>query len=110
SGAGGNVGMMGSSTGGADGSGGSGAFGGSGGSGGGEGSAVRGTVVNHWLRPVRDVTVMIGDQVTTTDSEGEFEFENVAGTYDVMLDVSSLRYGVAARSGWVYQGVTRRDP
>lgn len=81
-----------------------------GGSGGGVNSAVSGTVVNHWLHPVPDVTVMIGDQVTTTDDDGTFEFEDVPGTYDVMLDLTYQRYGATGRYGWVYQGVTRRDP
>ncbi|HEY6726696.1 MAG TPA: hypothetical protein VI197_21830 [Polyangiaceae bacterium] len=80
------------------------------GSGGGVNSPVRGTVVNHWLHPVPEVTVMIGDQVTTTDGDGAFEFEDVPGTYDVMLDLTYLRYGATGRYGWVYQGVTRRDP
>lgn len=81
-----------------------------GGSGGGVNSTVRGTVINHWQHPVPDVTVMIGDQQTTTDGDGVFEIEAVPGTYDVMLDLTFARYGATGRYGWVYQGVTRRDP
>ena len=98
-----------------------GAGGGSGASGGGTGggttttgagggSTVHGTVVNHWLNPVPDVTVMIGDQQTTTDGDGEFEIENVPESYDVMLDLTYDRYTQTGHYGWVYQGVTRRDP
>ncbi|HEU5075579.1 MAG TPA: hypothetical protein VFU02_15410 [Polyangiaceae bacterium] len=81
-----------------------------GGSGGGANSTVRGTVVNHWLHPVPGVIVMVGDQEAMTDGDGAFEFEEVPETYDIMLDVTYPRYGGTGRYGWVYQGVTRRDP
>lgn len=91
-------------------SGGAGGVSGSGGSGGGATSSVRGTVVNHWLHPVAGVTVMVGDQTTTTDGDGAFEFEAVPESYDVMLDLTYARYGSTGHYGWLYQGVTRRDP
>lgn len=81
-----------------------------GGSGGGSAGSVRGTVVNHWRHPVAGVTVMVGEQETTTDGDGAFQFEAVPESYDVMLDLTYSRYGSTGRYGWVYQGVTRRDP
>lgn len=83
----------------------------SGGSGGGPvGAAVHGKVINHWLQPVPGVIVMVGDEEVETNELGEFEIEEVPEIYDVMLDVTYPRFGVPARYGWVYQGVTRRDP
>ena len=74
------------------------------------GSPVHGKVINHWLQPVEGVTVILGDQEVETNALGEFEFVDVPEAYDVMLDLTYSRYGVPARYGWVYQGVTRRDP
>lgn len=94
------------------GSGGSTATGGTGGTGGGPGDpTVHGTVVNEWLQPVPNVTVMLGDDEVTTNTLGEFEFEDVPETYDVMIDLQISRFGSGVgRYGWVYQGLTRRDP
>jgi len=91
-------------------SGGSGGVTSTGGSGGGSAGTVRGKVVNHWLHPVAGVTVMLGDQETTTDGDGVFQFEAAPESYDVMIDLTYARYGSTGRYGWVYQGVTRRDP
>src|SRR5690606_194578 len=73
---------------------------------------VRGRVINHWRHPVPDITVMLGDDLLLTDDEGRFEFEDVPEVYDIYLsfvndDTSSVN---DAAQGWVYQGLTRRDP
>jgi len=107
----------GGSTGGAGGSGGTAGSGGSNaGSGGSAGSVntdptVRGKVVNHWLHPIPNVPVMIGDAMTTTDDDGEFEIPDVEATYDAQLVLTFSRYGSGQEQyGWVYEGLTRRDP
>jgi hypothetical protein len=98
--------------------------GGNGGAGGGAGSGagtagtggmpedptVRGKVVNHLLHPVPNVPLWIGEGMTLTDNDGEFEIEDVADTYDVKMVVTYPRYGGTAVAGWVYEGLTRRDP
>jgi hypothetical protein len=71
---------------------------------------VRGKVINHLLHPVPNVPVTIGDDTTTTDSDGEFEIDDVADTYDVQMVVTFPRYGGQGQYAWVYQDLTRRDP
>jgi hypothetical protein len=99
------------STGGTSGKGGGAGSAGSAGSGGTPGDpTVRGKVVNHLLHPVPNVPVWIGDEMTSTDDDGEFELADVAETYDVKMVVTYARYGNTAVAGWVYEGLTRRDP
>ncbi len=107
----GNGGSAGDGVGGVSGTGGvTGGTSGAGGSGG-TGSTVHGKVINHWRRPVPNVPVMIGDQMDTTDSFGEFQISNVSDTYDVHMVVTFSRYtNTQAQYGWVYEGLTRRDP
>ncbi|HEY3500036.1 MAG TPA: hypothetical protein VGK73_35345, partial [Polyangiaceae bacterium] len=90
---------------------GSGATGGSGGSGGTPGDpTVRGRVVNVWLQPISGVHVMIGDASTDTDASGAFEIQDVAESYDAKLVVNYVHANRDASYGWVYEGLTRRDP
>jgi len=69
------------------------------------GGPVRGTVLgtgSGYSFPGRQV--VIGAQSTVTDVDGGFSFEQVPGTYDVI---------VVEPGGWnvsVYYGLTRRDP
>jgi hypothetical protein len=84
----------------------------SGGSAGTGGSApaddtVHGKVVDLWGRALPNVLVRVGDQDGTTDTKGEFTFEDVPTEYDASLYVTIPD---TADYGWVYQGVTRRDP
>lgn len=72
---------------------------------------VRGKVINHWLHPVPNVPVMIGDAMVTTDASGLFEIPDVEATYDAKLVLTFSRYGSGQEQyGWVYEGLTRRDP
>jgi hypothetical protein len=71
---------------------------------------VRGKVVNHLLHPVPNVPLWIGEDMTLTDDDGEFEIADVAETYDVKMVVTYPRYGNTAVAGWVYEGLTRREP
>lgn len=70
---------------------------------------VSGRVINQWNHPVPNVTVMIGSEVTETDDDGEFEVSGVSATYEVFLDVRFHSWDDAVY-GWVFQGLTRRDP
>lgn len=104
-GAGGNKGGAGGTTGGAGG-----ATGGAGGQntggGGATGSTVTGKVIDYWRHPVPNVFISINGDTTTTNPSGAFTVNNVAATYDVALVAS---YG-STSAGWIFQGLTRRDP
>jgi hypothetical protein len=84
----------------------------SGGTGGGAGTGVlpdrtvRGHVMDFWRMPIANAPIAIGDVTTTTDANGDFVIEAVPSEYDasVIVQTSYSSYG------WVYQGLTRRDP
>jgi hypothetical protein len=80
--------------------------GGQGGSGGATGSPVNGKVIDFWGHPVPNVIVEIGTQMVNTGANGTFTVAGVGGTYDVAL-VPSL---TSSTRGWIFQGLTRRDP
>jgi hypothetical protein len=65
-------------------------------------STVTGTLVDYWGQKIPNATLQIGDQQVSTDDDGVFIVEHVAESYDVSLFVGSY--------GWVFQGLTRRDP
>lgn len=71
---------------------------------------VRGHVIDIWGHKLPDIPVQIGDTLTTTDANGAFVIANAPASYDVSLDIE-FQQGAQHRSfGWVYQGLTRRDP
>jgi len=91
-------------------SGGTGAEGGEGGALNPEDPTVRGHLIDIWGHELADVPVQIGDTLTTTDANGAFVIENVPAIYDVSFDIE-FDLNIQHRSfGWVYQGLTRRDP
>ncbi|HEX2872926.1 MAG TPA: hypothetical protein VHP33_16810 [Polyangiaceae bacterium] len=70
--------------------------------------AVHGKVIDLWGGALANVPIQIGDELGSTNAEGEFTFDNVPSSYDVSLTISG---GNPNRDyGWVYQGLTRRDP
>lgn len=69
---------------------------------------VNGKIVDFFGNPVGNVTVQIGEDVTSTNADGEFTFEDVPGEYEVSALVK--RESNTKWYGWVYQGLTRRDP
>jgi hypothetical protein len=73
-------------------------------------TTVRGRVVSYYLQPIDNVQVMIGDAAVETDEDGEFEIPDVPEEYDLKLVVTYLRNTFPASYGWVYEGLTRRDP
>jgi hypothetical protein len=70
---------------------------------------VRGKLIDFYRHPLPGVTVAVGESEVVTNAQGEFVAEDVPATYDVSFVVqwSSLR---SEEYGWVYQGLTRRDP
>lgn len=82
---------------------------GSGGSGGTPTSGtVSGKVVDLWGRGLPNVLIQVADQTGTTSAMGEFTFDDVPPEYDASLYITIPN--PSSDYGWVYQGVTRRDP
>jgi hypothetical protein len=73
------------------------------------GTPVRGKIIDFYRHPVPGITVEVNGSEVLTDTQGVFEVHDVPPTYDVsfVVEWSSLR---AERYGWVFQGLTRRDP
>jgi hypothetical protein len=69
---------------------------------------VHGKVIDFWGKALPGVPVQIGEEQVVTDDKGEFTFENVPAEYDASLVVRPKN--PAKDLGWVYQGLTRRDP
>lgn len=69
---------------------------------------VRGKIIDFYGHPVPGITIGIGSTDTVTNAEGEFVFENVPEVYDAsfVIDLPNPR----KIFGWVFQGLTRRDP
>jgi hypothetical protein len=69
---------------------------------------VSGKAVGGARQPLSDVqVVLLPDRATTTDSEGEFQFEGVETPYDIAV---IFRAEVGSDSAVVYRGLTRADP
>ncbi|MEO8899985.1 MAG: hypothetical protein ABI488_00345 [Polyangiaceae bacterium] len=79
------------------------------GAGGGSG-AVHGHVIDFWGHQLSAVPVQIGASQVMTDAEGGFTIANVPAQYDVSLSVSFTDNGRVKTRGWVYQGLTLREP
>ncbi len=71
---------------------------------------VTGKVIDFWRRPIPNVPVTIGATAVVTDANGVFTVADVAATYDASLTISTSVNNSAATFGWLYQGLTRRDP
>ncbi len=100
---------QGGDTGGADGVSGTGGLG-TGGTGGSGDKTVRGHVIDYWGHPIGNVPVQIESTLVATDAQGVFTIGSVAAEYDVSLVVDFSGDHPRERYGWVYQGLTRRDP
>ncbi len=96
---------------------GAGEVGGSGGSGGssagGTGGGTSGTVTGHVIdfrgHAVSGAPVEIGGKQAVTDAQGTFTIASVSATYDASL-VIEVGNDPTAVHGYVFQGLTRRDP
>ena len=73
------------------------------------GATVRGKIIDFYRHPVSGITVEVNGTEVLTNAQGEFVVDDVAETYDVsfVVEWSSLRPEI---NGWVFQGLTRRDP
>ncbi|HKY37810.1 MAG TPA: hypothetical protein VJN18_17830 [Polyangiaceae bacterium] len=72
-----------------------------------EDPTVRGKVIDFWGQAVPGVPVQIGETLVQTDAMGEFELADVADEYDISL---SIELNSITLHGYVFQGLTRRDP
>jgi hypothetical protein len=63
---------------------------------------VTGKVVDRFGIPVGNVPVQIGESLVSTNDKGVFTVDDVPAIYELSLLVEG--------DGWVYQGLTRRDP
>jgi hypothetical protein len=71
---------------------------------------VRGKLIDFWGHVLPNVAIQIGETLTSSDENGEFVFEDVPATYDVSFHVTFIQYNQTRSFGWVFQGLTRRDP
>jgi len=67
-------------------------------------------VIDFWGHQLSGVPVEIGGTLVTTDNVGAFTIDNVAAEYDASLVVQFPDNYDGQIYGWVYQGLTRRDP
>jgi len=74
------------------------------------GTTVTGHVIDFWGHKLSGVPVEIGGTMVTTDDAGAFTIGNVASEYDASLVVEYPDNYDGHVFGWVYQGLTRRDP
>ncbi|MEI9937900.1 MAG: hypothetical protein WDO69_11840 [Pseudomonadota bacterium] len=75
-----------------------------------QGSSVHGHVIDYWGRKLGNVPVEIDGTLVTTDELGAFVIDDVAPEYDVSLTVEFPDNYDGEHFGWVFQGLTRRDP
>jgi len=71
---------------------------------------VHGHVIDYWGHQLSGVPVEIGGTLVTTDNLGAFTINGVAAEYDASLVVQFPDNYDGQIYGWVYQGLTRRDP
>ena len=75
-------------------------------------SPISGRIIDMWGLPVQDALVQVGEESLTTGPDGSFKFEQVPPTYDVEFTYTAYRRGSVIQEvyGWIYVGLTRRDP
>jgi len=73
-------------------------------------TTVRGHLIDYWGHKLSGVPVEIGGTLVTTDNLGAFTIPNVAAEYDASLVVEFPDNYDGEVFGWVFQGLTRRDP
>jgi len=74
-------------------------------------TGVTGTLIDYHLQPVSNAIVTIGSTTVQTDQKGVFTIPDVpSGPYDVQIAVTTQRNNSTATFGWIFQGISRRDP
>lgn len=71
---------------------------------------VSGTIIDMWGHPVPDALVTVGEETIASKADGTFSFAEVGPVYDVELYISARSYGSTVVNGWIFEGLTRRDP
>ena len=74
------------------------------------GTSVHGHVIDYWGHKLTNVPVEIGGTLVTTDELGGFVIDDVPTEYDASLFVEFPDNYEGGHFGWVFQGLTRRDP
>jgi hypothetical protein len=74
------------------------------------GTTVHGHVIDYWQHKLAGVPVEIAGTMVTTDELGAFTIDNVPAEYDASLVVEFPDNYDGEHYGWVFQGLTRRDP
>jgi hypothetical protein len=69
---------------------------------------VRGRLIDFYRHPVPGVTIGVNGVEVVTDEDGEFVFEDVPEVYDASFIIEVPN--PTKIYGWVFQGLTRRDP
>jgi hypothetical protein len=68
---------------------------------------VRGTLKTPRGQPVEGITVLIGQSTTVSNARGEFTFDNVPPTYDLLILPNASKGAITTQ---VYIGLTSRRP
>jgi len=71
---------------------------------------VTGKVIDYFGKPVGGAVVTVDGTSVASAGDGTFTLTNAGATYDVGLTLTVPRYGGTEVSGWLYVGLTRRDP
>lgn len=71
---------------------------------------MHGTLIDFLGHKIPNAPVSIGETTVLTDAQGRFSIADVPATYDLFAVVNPAIGGGSGFYGWVYQGLTRRDP
>lgn len=72
---------------------------------------IKGKVIDYFGNPVAEAVVACNDTTTVSGSDGEFELPSVAeGAYSISVVVEVERVEGIERAGYLFVGLTRRNP
>jgi len=71
---------------------------------------VQGRVIDYFDNPVPGALVTLAGETVTTDDDGAFAFGPTSSRYSIGVGLEVARFGGAEVSGYLFVGVTRRDP
>lgn len=77
--------------------------------GGPSGAVVHGKIVDFFMNPIPNASVSVGTNSAISDATGKFTIDAPA-TYDLSFTISTTISSTPASIGWLFQGLTRRDP
>ncbi len=79
------------------------------GGGGTSGAVVHGKIVDYFMNPIPNAAVSVGTESAVSDASGAFTIDAPA-TYDLAFTITTTVSNTPANIGWLFQGLTRRDP